>query len=187
MIDFPVGRRRAVRRLLDRLDGDDTYEATHRVLVQSYKAINQQYIVAQCIRALRFLFTGEPIINKVEEIDGLAEAALIFRETPTGRRGPRPSRQLLLEHARRIFAVESLKRGGYIDVEDGHLTLLGGRLLFTSILRSLIEPYRPDPVGSISFHEATVLDVAMWIRPEAIEAALAEGADHWEVWDQVTR
>ena len=186
MIEFPMARIERVRAFLAHLEDDDgVYERVHRVLAQSYKAGRCADDVAGLIGALSYLLTGEPEeFARLGKEDGLrlAERLLIDGVRRTA------SRSLLLDHARTVLTVEPVggRRSSYIDYEADHLVLLGGRDLFFRVVEALTRPYR-EFGGFMEYWEATTHDLAMWVRPEVVDRALADEPRRWKVWDDWRR
>lgn len=181
MIAFLPERITRVREYLDRHDwqGDAGSNLVRKVLSQSYKVQAAVRTVAECIGAMAYLLTGEPEeFENLPVAKALELAERLFKE-PERATPDEPARGgLLLVHARRVLTAQPRPQPpdiGYVDWEDEHLVLLGGRELFLQIVRAMTAL----SVGRNRSHpntpaQALVVDAALWIRPEVLRRAFVD-------------
>lgn len=192
MIEFKPERVERVREFLENCDehGDDAFDHIHRAMACSYKIEPRAKCdTASLIGAIGYLFTGEPEDFVYMHPDRAMELAgrLFNDRTPESRVH---GSTLLHDHALAVFSVKPENRGGYIDLEQHHLTLIGGRYLFLMAVRALVEPYEHCEGGGpgiITYKQAVIEDVSYQLRPEIIEAALADNPRHWKFWKDILR
>lgn len=95
----------------------------------------------------------------------------------------------LVKHVDALMSAEPVRRGGYIDWEDSHLVLLGGRDLLVGILRVILDTEWADPPTReaprcLSWDEASYLDLQHHLRPEVVQEALSASSRAWPAWQR---
>jgi hypothetical protein len=186
MIDLPLERVEKVRAFLAEVSTGDLwrFEATHRAPAQSYQVYTAQIMVARYIGAMSYLLIGEPSgFDDLGPDDGMPLATRLFIRDSDKEPGT-PTRGLLYEHAHQVLTLEPMRMDSYIDLEAGHLTLLGGELLFGRIVEAMVTPYHERPEGDDvpTDAESVFRKLSSWLTPGVIAIATRERR-HWSDWD----
>jgi len=151
---FAPDRRDRVRRFLDDWLGDapgrGAETLSYKALSRSYKIATAQVHVRWLLEAIDHLVTGEPR-DLGDGQSGVAMSRDGDRPEPIREGLDRAERlldpdSLLLRHVRQALTARSVRRGGYIDWEESHLVLLGGRELLLRCVEALLDPRSPSNV-----------------------------------------